>query len=461
MLFHTWPFLYFFLVVYFVFLLLRQTRFWQAWMLIASYAFYGFWNPYYLILIFYSTLIDYVCVVQMDSSRRRKLWLWASLLNNLLVLGIFKYARFLIAATNDLLSQANLAVELLIPDWLPSSLPVGISFFTFQSMSYTIDFYRGEIQRERSFLRFATFVSFFPQLVAGPIERANKLLPQLVVAPKITANNIADGASLFITGLFKKVALSNYLAAYADPIFALPERHDGATLAAATFAFAWQIYFDFSGYTDMARGVARAMGFDLMLNFRNPYLANSLSDFWGRWHISLSTWFRDYVYIPLGGNRDGNLSLYRNLFLTMLISGIWHGAAWTYVAWGAIHGIAAVMSRPLERSTWYQKRFPNIVKQACVFGFVCVAWVYFRSTTVSEAHLILSRIFTTTWELPDFPLLLLSLVLCVWIYEAVSESRLRAIVDSGTVRILLTVSMLLYLATAPGHADVPFIYFQF
>ena len=461
MLFHTWPFLYFFVVVYFVFLLLRKTRFWQAWMLIASYSFYGFWNPYYLILILYSTLIDYVCVVQMDCSKRRKLWLWTSLLNNLLVLGSFKYARFLIAATNDLLARADNSVELLAPDWLPSSLPVGISFFTFQSMSYTIDFYRGEIKRERSFLRFATFVSFFPQLVAGPIERANKLLPQLALAPKINATNIADGASLFITGLFKKVALSNYLAAYADPIFALAERHDGATLAAATFAFAWQIYFDFSGYTDMARGVARAMGFDLMLNFRNPYLATSLSDFWGRWHISLSTWFRDYVYIPLGGNRNGNFSLYRNLFLTMLISGIWHGAAWTYVIWGAIHGIAAVLSRPLERSTWYHNRVPNIAKQVCVFVFVCVAWVYFRSTTVSEAHLILSRIFTTTWELPAFPMLLLFLVLCVWIYEAVSESRFRGALENGPVKILLVVSMLIYLAIVPGHADVPFIYFQF
>ncbi|MCA9212677.1 MAG: MBOAT family protein [Planctomycetales bacterium] len=463
MLFHTWPFLYFFAVVYLVFLCLRGTRYWQVWMLVASYAFYGYANPLYLLLIFYSTLLDYWCVVRMDRSARRGFWLGVSIFNNLLVLGFFKYSRFLLSAIDSAFLQFGLPVELIAPDWVPTAnnLPVGISFFTFQSMSYTIDFYRGGIEREKSFLRFATFVSFFPQLVAGPIERASKLLPQLHTRATITSANVADGASLFITGLFKKVALSNYLSAYADPIFALPERHDGAALAAATFAFAWQIYFDFSGYTDMARGVARSMGFDLMLNFRNPYLANGISDFWSRWHISLSTWFRDYVYIPLGGNRNGTFFLYRNLFLTMFISGVWHGANWTYVIWGTIHGIAAVASRRLERSDFYRDRIPNVFKQIAVFLIVCIAWVYFRASSVSEANLIVTTIFTSTWSVPSFPLLLLSLILCVWIFEALSESRFARLVEVSFVKVLAASGMLVYLAIMPGQADVPFIYFQF
>jgi D-alanyl-lipoteichoic acid acyltransferase DltB (MBOAT superfamily) len=203
------------------------------------------------------------------------------------------------------------------------------------------------------------------------------------------------------------------------------------------------------------------MGFDLMLNFRNPYLATGLSDFWTRWHISLSTWFRDYVYIPLGGNRSGSFSLYRNLFLTMLISGIWHGAAWTYVIWGALHGIGAVASRKLERSDWYRRRVPKIVKQIAVFLLVCFAWIYFRATTVAEAHLIIERIFTTTWADPRFPVLLFGLVMSVWFYQAMSESRFRIAVDNSLVKTLLVSGMLIYLSVMPGQADVPFIYFQF
>ena len=205
-------------------------------------------------------------------------------------------------------------------------LPVGISFFTFQSMSYSIDFYLGKVARERNFLRFATFVCFFPQLMAGPIERAKHLLPQFRQPPPLRLADLSDGLSLFLVGLFKKLALANYLSLYVDRVYDNPGEQAAAALVLATFAFAWQIFFDFSGYTDMARGVARMMGFQLILNFNNPYLATGLGDFWSRWHISLSTWFRDYVYIPLGGNRHGAIATYRNLFITFLVSGIWHGA---------------------------------------------------------------------------------------------------------------------------------------
>jgi alginate O-acetyltransferase complex protein AlgI len=465
MLFHTWPFLVFFVIVFAVYLALRRTRYWLHWLLAASYFFYGWWNPLYLVLIFYSTLLDYFAVARMDRSRRRMLWLMVSIVNNLLLLGFFKYAGFVTENVNALLALTGGAWRLQAPDVL---LPVGISFYTFQSMSYTIDFYRGEIKRERSFIRFAAFVSLFPQLVAGPIERAKELLPQLYQFPKITPRDVTDGMSLFLVGLFKKVALADYLAAYVDPIYATPDRFGASSLLLATFAFAWQIYFDFSGYTDMARGVARVMGFKLMVNFNNPYLATSLGNFWARWHISLSSWFRDYVYIPLGGNRHGSWRTYLNLFLTMVISGLWHGANWTFVIWGAVHAGATMATRKAERTYWYHHRLPTFLKQLLVFVVVCIAWIFFRAESLGDAWLILSRISAglfglheASWADPAFPLLALALVGAVWAYQFVYQSRLVRLLDTSAVRITLAVLIILYLFTVPGSRNEAFIYFQF
>src|SRR5438094_1830119 len=347
MLFHTWVFFVFFLIVYPVYLIVRKNnQLMNLWLMIASYTFYGWWNPYYLLLLFGTSAIDYVMVLFMErsqSQRTRKLWLIISLVSNFGFLGFFKYSYFITENVNALLYQMGLPFQLPDPAVYPNAflsvvgvpedkfftqviLPIGISFHTFQSMSYTIDAYRGTIQTERSFVRFLTFVSFFPQLVAGPIERASNLLPQLQRMPPIRRQDITDGLSLFLVGFFKKVALADYLAKYVDPIYASPERFDAPALILATVAFGWQIYFDFSGYTDMARGIARVMGFHLMLNFNNPYAATGLGDFWARWHISLSTWFKDYLYFPLGGNRHGLLHTYRNMILTMVIPGLWHGA---------------------------------------------------------------------------------------------------------------------------------------
>ncbi len=460
MLFHTWIFLLFFIVVYAVYLGLRKTRFWLHWLLIASYVFYGWWNPLYLLLILYSTLLDYVAVIAMDRSRYKKLWLAVSVANNLGLLGFFKYAGFVTDNLNRLLAAAGSGYELPEPDVL---LPVGISFFTFQSMSYTIDFYRGEVEREKSFIRFAAFVSLFPQLVAGPIERARQLLPQLNEFPAITRRDFADGLSLFVVGLFKKVALADYLAMYVDPIYANPQMASETALLTATFAFAWQIYFDFSGYTDMARGIARAMGIQLMQNFNNPYLADSLGDFWSRWHISLSTWFRDYVYIPLGGNRHGAAATYRNLFLTMVVSGFWHGANWTFLIWGALHGVAAMTTRRAERTYFYRERFPRFLKQLLVFAFVCFAWIFFRAENLNDAWLIVSRIFGFRWYDPAFPMLALGLVGGIWLYQFAYESRLRRLLEFSPVRVALVVGMIMYLLIVPGSekSGEAFIYFQF
>jgi alginate O-acetyltransferase complex protein AlgI len=260
--------------------------------------------------------------------------------------------------------------------------------------------------------------------------------------------------------LFKKVALANYLALYVDRVYDNPGSYSATALVLATVAFAWQIFFDFSGYTDMARGVAKLMGFNLILNFNNPYLATGLGDFWSRWHISLSSWFRDYVYIPLGGNRKGALLTYRNLFITFLVSGIWHGAAWTFAIWGILHAAGVIITRELERSPFYRERVPKLIKQLAVFAFVCFAWIFFRAESLSDAWLIIGRIATAAWRNPEIPALMIVLVLVVWLYQFAYESRFRDWLRASPVRVGLAVCMVLYMClfSAGGGA---FIYFQF
>ena len=458
MLFHSWHFAIFFIIVYSVYLPLGKTKFYLYWLLVTSYFFYGWWNPLYLLIIAYSTAVNYYAVVLMQRSQRKGFWLTLSIVNSLGLLGFFKYGVFVTDNLNALLSLVGAPLTIPAPGIL---FPVGISFYTFQAMSYTIDFYRGNIEREPSFIRFATFVSLFPRLLAGPIERAGNLLPQLREKPEISSENITDGLSLFVVGLFKKVALADYLALYVDKAYAAPGLSDGLTLMLATFAFCWQIYFDFSGYTDMARGIARIMGFNLMLNFSNPYLATGLGDFWRRWHISLSSWFRDYLYIPLGGNRKGKFNTYRNMFVTMVVSGLWHGAAWTFVIWGALHAVGRFLTRELERTEFYEKKVPKLVKQLSVFIFVTFAWIFFRAESLSDAALIVKGIFTAGLANPNFPILALLFCLSIWIYQFLFESRIRKFLDWTPLKIGVTCLMLLYLMifTTSGHEA--FIYLQF
>ena len=478
MLFHTWTFVLFFLIVYPVYLATKGTWFKLPWLLAASYVFYGWWNPLYLLLILFATTVDYLAVVMMSRSQRRKLWVAFSVAINLSLLGFFKYAGFVTESLNALLASRGASYALPAPDIL---LPVGISFFIFQSMSYSIDYYRGQVAKEPSFIRYATFVSLFPQLVAGPIERASHLLPQLHEEAKITREDIADGLSLFIVGLFKKLALADCLALYVDKVYDAPANFQAPALILATVAFGWQIYFDFSGYTDMARGIGRMMGIRLMLNFNNPYLATSLGDFWKRWHISLSTWFKDYVYIPLGGNRGGSARTYVNMALTMVISGLWHGASWTFVAWGALHALGRVATRWLEATPFYEHRIPTFAKRAGVYAFVTFAWIFFRARSFADAWLIVRRIFRGPWVDPQLdlravglfryvmmavsqaklPLLALGLVLAVWAYQWVYESRLRWALAPSPVRVGLVIFMALYIAVFARAAGQPFIYFQF
>ncbi len=483
MLFHTWVFAVFFLIVCPVYLLVRKNnRLMNIWLMIASYTFYGWWNPVYLLLLFGTSAIDYAMVLLMErsGSRGRKLWLIISLVSNFGFLGYFKYSGFLTANINALCALFGIGLQLPDPVAYPNSvlaflglpedrlftkviLPIGISFHTFQSMSYTIDAYRGEIQTERSFIRFLTFVSFFPQLVAGPIERASNLLPQLQATPRITGQDLADGLSLFVVGFFKKVALADYLALYVDRVYDAPSHFGASSLLLATVAFAWQIYFDFSGYTDMARGIARVMGFRMMLNFNNPYTATDLGDFWSRWHISLSTWFKDYLYFPLGGNRKGKWITYRNLIITFVVSGVWHGANWTFVVWGALHALGRCCTRGLERADWYTEKVPRLLKQTWVFVFVCFAWIFFRAQSLQDAWLIIHRIATGDWVDPAFPVLLLLLVLSVWVYQLLFTSGPRCVrlLSSAPVRVGLVIAIIVYLLTVAQPGSRQFIYFQF
>ncbi|NBR86826.1 MAG: MBOAT family protein [Verrucomicrobia bacterium] len=533
MLFHTWTFFVYLLVVVPGFLLLRKTRLWIPWLLLASYVFYGWWNPYYLILVAYSTALDFILVALMDHCplgrpkvtlrerlahprfddtvlkvaflvsalgtlgflgmavaglptlrptmavltlifglmavgaffASRAVWLGVSIVNNLAILLFFKYAQFLVENGNALFVRLKIHATLpdpasLMPFGAAYVLPVGISFFTFQSMSYSIDFYRGRVHRERDFIRFAAFVSFFPQLMAGPIERASHLLPQFYEFPKITSRDVTDGLSLFLVGLFKKLALANYLSYYVERVYDNPKAYGAPALILGTVAFAWQIFFDFSGYTDMARGIAKLMGFNLMLNFNNPYLATGLGDFWSRWHISLSTWFRDYLYIPLGGNKEGTFKMYRNLFITFFVSGIWHGANWTFVIWGLLHAFGVMVTRELEHSAFYRDRVPRLIKQLGVFAFVCFAWIFFRAGSMTDAWLILQRIFTTGWMDPQMPLLMLGIIAAIWLYQMAYESKFRPVLQTSIVRVGAAVLMILYmfLCSSGGGA---FIYFQF
>lgn len=458
MLFQTWSFLIFFLIAYLLYLLVKGTRLRLPFLLGVSYVFYAWLDPWYLIPILYATVVDYGVVAMMARSRRKKPWLLASIANSLLLLGVFKYGGFIATNVNALLSGAGLSLALPTPSRL---LPAGLSFYLFQSMGYVIDCYRGTVERERNFLAHATFVAFFPRLLAGPIERAGNLLPQLHETPRIKADDFAEGLSLFVVGLFKKIALADYMALYVAKVYAAPGDFQAPALLLATFLFAWQIYFDFSGYTDMARGIARMMGIRLMLNFNNPYLATSLGEFWGRWHISLSSWFKDYVYIPLGGNRKGKFNTYRNIFLTMVLSGLWHGAAWTFVLWGAVHAIGRFATRELERTAFYQEKVPRFAKQVFVFAIVAFAWIFFRAESIADAWLIVTRIFTSGTSEPLCPLLALGWIGAVWCYQYVFESRLQGVLEWRIVRIAIVVLMLACLVVFTPSSEQAFIYMQF
>jgi alginate O-acetyltransferase complex protein AlgI len=368
----------------------------NAFLLVASYLFYAAWDWRFLGLLLLSTANDFWVGRALSTEadpRRRRLFIGLSLAGNLGLLGFFKYYDFFASNLGALLHRIGLGVE---PRVLHIVLPVGISFYTFQSLSYTLDVYRGTLRAERRLLNFAVFVAFFPQLVAGPIERPHRLLPQFRHLRQVTWPKVSMGAYLIALGLFKKVVIADTVAEVANRAFALddPTRLE---VVLGAYAFAFQIYADFSAYSDIARGTARCLGFELSRNFDMPYLSATPSEFWRRWHISLSTWLRDYVYISLGGNRFTKARTYRNLFLTMVVGGLWHGAAWTFVAWGAFHGAILCAYRPFEGSVrawaeplplWLRRGLYSVAVVA-FFQLVCVSWIFFRADDMTQVRSML------------------------------------------------------------------------
>ena len=397
MLFNSIEFFIFLPVVFGLYYLL-QHKFRWALLLAASYYFYMSWKPEYIGLIMVSTLIDYYCGIQLgkeDNKVPRKLFLWISLLSNLGILLTFKYLGFFQEVFNDLLTVLDFNGA---GNGLKLILPMGISFYTFQTMSYTIDIYNRKLKPEKHLGIFALFVTFFPQLVAGPIERASNLLPQFRKKILVDNKNIFGGMKLAAWGLFKKVVIADRLSIFVDTVYNNPHEYNGIPLIVATVFFAFQIYCDFSGYSDIAIGVAKMFGFNLMDNFKRPYHAYSISNFWGRWHISLSTWFRDYCYIPLGGNRVVKWRWYYNLFLTFLISGFWHGANWTFIAWGAFHGILLVLEIVFNIKSESQNRLVKSLRVFLTFSLVCLGWIFFRANNLGDAIYIISNLFVNIPE---------------------------------------------------------------
>ncbi|GHU71246.1 alginate O-acetyltransferase [Spirochaetia bacterium] len=364
----------------------------QLLLLAASLFFYMCWNPVYICLILFSVAVTWASGILMDgrSKGRKKLILASSLILNLAVLFFFKYYNFFAGTMNSLFGQTGAG-----PAAFPALnvlLPVGISFYTFQALGYSIDVYRGTVKAERNFLSYALFVTFFPQLVAGPIERTGNLLPQFKIDHHFDYDRVTSGLKLAAWGMFKKVVIADRLAVYVNGVYGSPGVYPASALLLATFFFTFQIYCDFSGYSDIAIGTARVLGFNLMTNFRKPYFSQSITEFWRRWHISLSTWLKDYLYIPLGGNRKGPGRQKLNLLITFLISGLWHGAAWHFVFWGLLHGLFQIIERSIpERVNAALNKVPAL--RVCItFLLVCFAWIFFRAGSLSDAFLIVRKL---------------------------------------------------------------------
>lgn len=490
MLFNSFRFLIFFPIVFFLYWTL-PFRFRKYMLLAASYYFYMCWKPEFIVLILLSTSIDYFCGLGIEEHRTSpgvtKCLLLVSMCMNLGLLFFFKYLNFF----GDTLTAICRAVS--IPFTAPVLdiiLPVGISFYTFQTMSYTIDVYRGKLTAERDFVTFALFVSFFPQLVAGPIERAANLLPQLKAEHSFFYENAAYGLKLMAWGFFKKLVVADRLAAlFVDPVYENLPNYQGGVLLIATAAFAIQIYCDFSGYSDIARGCAKTMGIDLMVNFKAPYLSSSITEFWRRWHISLTNWFREYVYIPLGGNRKGPWKKALFITITFFLSGLWHGAAWTFIAWGLLQ--AAFLNtesllgigRSSSSGSLSGRSLPALCKNAfsrlVTFALCCFSWIFFRADSMSDAYYVLRHCITggkapiqycksAFWSL--YPGTLLTFVvlfslLLLFLFDLANEKSDTICMVSGWPACLrwpvYILFLLLLLLLIPKSSTSPFIYFQF
>lgn len=448
---------------------------------VSSYVFYGWWDWRFLSLIFLSTLIDYsvgIFLASQNNLIKRKIFLWISIIFNLSCLGFFKYYNFFL---ENFISTFSLFSSEIEASSLKIILPVGISFYTFQTLSYTIDVYNRNLEPTKDFIAFAAFVSFFPQLVAGPIERAKHLLPQFYKRRVFDYQLASDGMRQILWGLFKKIVIADNCAEFANLIFNNSSDYSGSTLILGALFFTFQIYGDFSGYSDIAIGASRLFGFDLMRNFAYPYFSRDIAEFWRRWHISLSTWFRDYIYIPLGGSRGGSWIKIRNTLIIFMLSGLWHGANWTFVAWGALN---AIYFLPLLLTKNNRKNMDIIAKGRCLpnlkellsmiitFGLTVFAWIFFRAESMNQAIEYISRIFSSSsFSIPTFDQIKIAIIYLIMVsifigIEWVGRDSNFAIekfplwIKSRPVRKAFYVLIALIIFIYSG-SNQEFIYFQF
>ena len=488
MLFNSLEFLVFFPMVIALYFALPAKYRWFM-LLLASYYFYMSWKVEYIILIIASTLVDYFCgqkMARLQKKSARKKYLYLSLLSNLGLLFVFKYFNFFSRSTSKIFAYLNesfLHWNVLHDTYtLKVLLPVGISFYTFQTLSYTIDVYNGKTQAEDHLGKFALFVSFFPQLVAGPIERSSNLLPQFHQEFEFDFNRVKEGLLLMIWGFFKKLVIADRLAEYVNEVYNNVGDYNGFHNIVATYFFAFQIYCDFSGYSDIAIGTALIMGFSLMQNFRRPYFASNIREFWGRWHISLSTWFRDYLYIPLGGNRVVKWRWYYNLFITFVVSGLWHGADWTFIIWGFLHGGYLVLGymtqdirnkllRPFGLSE--NNNLVKLLNVVVTFHLVLFAWIFFRANGIRDCYELLKSTFVFNIAdlshlnlfriSSDWAISLIAIALLIVIDFITEKSKIRYYFNSlpKLLRWGIVAFTLLLIVFLGKFEEQDFLYFQF
>ena len=437
-------------------------------LLIASYVFYGWWNWKCCALMLLMTAVAYICALGWSRSKN-KLYVYLGVIFPLVVLGIFKYYNFFVDSFCD-------AFGIVRAGSLNILLPVGISFYTFQSLSYTLDVYRAKLEPENDFIRLALYIAFFPQLVAGPIVKAGDFIPQLYEDRQIGLKNLELGVQYFAFGLFKKIVLADNISVFVDAVHRAPEAYSAITLILAVYAYGLQIYFDFSGYSDMAVGCAKALGYDLSRNFNLPYLAKNVSELWKRWHISLSSWLQEYLYISLGGNRCSRSRTYINLFLTMVIGGLWHGAAWTFVLWGALHGIALILHKQYrtlcKKSPGKSSTFGTAVSVFLTASFTCLCFMVFRADSIGKAiHYFVAML---TWQQGithiSFWAVTAIVLTCIASGAAIIRSKKAGtpvegfypVVNLNTVKGLVIFFCFVGLTLGLAYTgETPFIYFQF
>lgn len=438
-------------------------------LLIASYIFYGWWDWRFCFLMFFMTLISYISAKNIENEKHIKLYKILGIAVPLVTLGFFKYFNFFIESFSTLFGLTN-------PGTLNIILPVGISFYTFQSMSYTIDVIQRRI-KSHSLIDVALYVSFFPQLVAGPIVKAEDFIPQLAENKEINVENFICGIQIFVFGLFKKIVIADHLSVFVDDVFANPLIFSSASIILAVIAYSIQIYFDFSGYSDMAIGSAKCLGYDFKRNFNMPYISKNVSEFWKRWHISLSTWLREYLYIPLGGNRNGKVRTYMNLMITMILGGLWHGANVTFVLWGFLHGVALCVHKMYEacikKPSHKKTVFATAASVLLTYVFVCICWVFFRAENISSALVMLNRVFLWqdgvmqpfTWVFVAGVLLAASEIAAYIKSKKKNEAVVNgfyAIMDLTKIGPLILFLVVVGLILGFAFTDEnPFIYFQF